>query len=88
MKKYVISNVLEDNSENEQESSTPPIIRTIRHDDAMSAFNTCYKWAEENNVQAEDILTSKRSQEKVLKEAFRNKRQKIINAFFCKNVVK
>jgi hypothetical protein len=62
------NNLLEDdNSENEQESSTPPIIRTMRHDDAMSAFNTCYKWVEENNVQAEDILTLKRLQEKVLK---------------------
>jgi hypothetical protein len=48
----------------------------------MSAFNTCCKWAEENNVQAEDILTLKRLQEKVLKEAFRNKRQKTIDAFF------
>jgi hypothetical protein len=46
-----------------------------------------YKWAEENNVQAEDILTLKRLQEKVLK-AFRNKRQKTIDAFFCKNAVK
>jgi hypothetical protein len=43
----IINSVLEDNSENEQESSTPPIIRTIRHDDAMRAFNTCYKCAEE-----------------------------------------
>jgi hypothetical protein len=47
----------------------------------MSAFNTCYKWAREN-MQAEDILTLKRLQEKVLKEAFRNKRQKTIEAFF------
>jgi hypothetical protein len=39
----------------------------------MSAFNKCYKWAEENNLQTEDILTLKRSQEKVIKEAFRNK---------------
>jgi hypothetical protein len=61
----IINNVLEDNSEDEQESSTPPIILTVRHDDAMSAFNTCCKWAEENNVQAEDILTLKRLQEKV-----------------------
>jgi hypothetical protein len=64
----------DDNSENEQEPCTPLIIRTIRHNDAMSAFNTCYKWAKENNVQAEDILTLKILQEKVLKEAFRNKR--------------
>jgi hypothetical protein len=79
----IINNVLEDdNSENEQESSTPPIILTIRHDDTMSAFNTCYKWAEENDVQAENILTLKRLQEKILKEAFRNKRQKTIDAFF------
>jgi hypothetical protein len=70
----------DDNSENEQESSTPPNIRTVRHDDAMSAYNTRFKWAEENNVQAEDILTLKRLQEKVLKEAFRNKRQKTIGA--------
>jgi hypothetical protein len=36
----IINNVLEDdNSENEQESSIPPIIRTIQHDDAMSAVN-------------------------------------------------
>jgi hypothetical protein len=26
----------------------------------MSAFNTCYKWTEENNVQVEDIPTLKR----------------------------
>jgi hypothetical protein len=53
----IINNVLEDgNSENEQESTTPPIILTIRHDDAMSAFTKCYKWAEENSVQAGDIL--------------------------------
>jgi hypothetical protein len=63
-------------------SSTPPIICIIRYDDATSAFNACYKWAEENNVQAEDILTMKRLQEKVLKEAFRNKRRKTIDAFF------
>jgi hypothetical protein len=78
----IISNVLEDDSsENEQEPSTPPIIRTIRQDGAMSAFNTCYKWAEENNVQAEDILTLKRLQENVLKEILRNKRQNTIDAF-------
>jgi hypothetical protein len=35
----IINNVLGDgNSENEQESSTPPIICTIQHNDAMSAF--------------------------------------------------
>jgi hypothetical protein len=33
-------------------------------------------------MQAEDILTLKRLQEKVLKEAFRNKREKTIDAFF------
>jgi hypothetical protein len=33
----IINNVLEDdNSENEQESRTRPIIRTVRHDDTMS----------------------------------------------------
>jgi hypothetical protein len=47
----------------------------------MSAFNTCYKWAEENNVQAEDILTLKRFQEKVPKQAFRKERQKTIDVF-------
>jgi hypothetical protein len=48
--------------ENEQGSSTPPIIRTVRNDDAMTAFN-----AEENNMQAEDTLTLKRLQENFLK---------------------
>jgi hypothetical protein len=32
----------------------------------------------------EDILTLKRLQEKFLKEALRNKRQKTTDAFFCK----
>jgi hypothetical protein len=81
----IINNVLEDNnSVNELDSSIQPIICTIRHDDAMNAFNACYKWAKENNMQAEDILTLKRLQEKVLKEAFRNKRQKTIDALFIK----
>jgi hypothetical protein len=54
----IISSVLEDdNSENEQESCTLPIILTVWQDDAMSAFNPCYKWAKENNMQAENILT-------------------------------
>jgi hypothetical protein len=79
----IINNVLEDNnSKNEQELSTATNIRTIRHDDYMSAFSMCYKWAEENKVQAKDILTLKRLQEKVLKEAFRNKRQKTTDSFF------
>jgi hypothetical protein len=40
----IINNALEDDKgKNEQESSTQPIIGTMRHDDAMSAFNTCYK---------------------------------------------
>jgi hypothetical protein len=39
----IINNALEDNSENERELSTPPTIRTIRHDDVMSVLNTCYK---------------------------------------------
>jgi hypothetical protein len=35
----IINNVLEDdNSENEQESSTPPIIRTVLHDAMMPHF--------------------------------------------------
>jgi hypothetical protein len=33
-------------------------------------------------MQAEDILTFKRLQEKVLKEAFKNKRKKTVDAFF------
>jgi hypothetical protein len=52
----------------------------------MSAFNMCYKWAKENNMQAEDILTLKRLKEKVLKEAFRNNRQNIVDTFFLKTV--
>jgi hypothetical protein len=64
----MLNNMLEDdNSENEQKSRIPPIIRTIPHDDVMSAFSTCYKWAQENNVHTEDILTLKILQEKVLK---------------------
>jgi hypothetical protein len=52
----IIKNVLEDdNSENEQESSIASIISTMRYDDAMSAFNTCYKWAEEKNVHIEKM---------------------------------
>jgi hypothetical protein len=47
----------------------------------MSAFNTCYKWAEENNVKPEDILTLKRLQEKALKEEFRNKERKLLTFF-------
>jgi hypothetical protein len=78
----IINNVLVDNSEYEQGSSTQPIFCAIRQDDVMSAFNACYKWAEEN-VQAEDILTLKRLQENVLKEAFRKK-----DFFFGKNAVK
>jgi hypothetical protein len=74
--------VLKDgNSENEEESSIPPIIRTIRHDDAKNAFATCYKWAEGNYVQAEDILTLKDCKKKVLKEAFRKKKQTTIDFF-------
>jgi hypothetical protein len=51
----------------------------------MSAFNTCCKWAEENNMQAEDILTLKILQEKVLKEAKRHletKERKLLMLFF------
>jgi hypothetical protein len=74
----IISNVLQDdNSENEKESSTPPIIGTVWQDDTMSVFNTCWKQrATWRQPHVENIGR------KILKEAFRNKRQKTIEAFF------
>jgi hypothetical protein len=81
--------VLEDNnSENAQDSNTPLIIRTIRHDDATCAFNTCYNWAEENNVQTEDIVTLERLQQNVLEEALRKKNKNIDVFFFLKQLYK
>jgi aspartate carbamoyltransferase catalytic subunit len=45
----------------------------------MSAFNTCYKWAEENNMQAEDILIMYRLQkEKVLMRHLETKGKKLL----------
>jgi hypothetical protein len=51
----------------------------------MNAFNSVINGPK--NMQAEDIPTLKRLQEKVLKEEFRNKTQKTIHAFFCKKAV-
>jgi hypothetical protein len=75
----------EHNSENKQESSTPQIIRTIRHDDAMNAFNTCYKWTEENNVRAQDILTLQIARKSFKRGIWKQKTEKF-DAFF--NAVK
>jgi hypothetical protein len=55
----------------------------------MSAFNTCYKWAEENNVQTEDILTLKRLQENILKSVIRKKKTEEVRHLFlqkCREV--
>jgi hypothetical protein len=41
----------------------------------MSAFSVCYKWAE-------DILTLKRLQEKVLKRQLETKDRKLLMLFF------
>jgi hypothetical protein len=47
----------------------------------MNAFNTCYKWAKENNMQAEDILTLKRQQEKSSKRGISKQKQKTMALF-------
>jgi hypothetical protein len=45
----------------------------------------CYKWAEENNVRAGDILTLKTLQEIVLKRTFLETKDKILlKLFFVK----
>jgi hypothetical protein len=49
------------------------------------AFNTCYKWAEENSVQDDNILTLKKLQEKE-KRHLETKENHF--HFFCKNTVK
>jgi hypothetical protein len=54
----------------------------MRHDDATNAFNTCYKWAEENNVQAEGILKLKKiARKNSKKKAITKKNKKLLTLF-------
>lgn len=55
---------------------------TVQCEEAMSAINTCIKWAEERNVDADEYLLLKKLREKVLQESFKTKTQKTIDSFF------
>lgn len=67
--------------DNEEESETLPVVHTVRHSDAVSAFNTCVRWAEENDVEAADVLVLRRLQEKALKNSLISRKQTKIDDF-------
>lgn len=43
----------------------------VGHDEALRAFDTCFQWAKENNIDAEDILVLQRLQERVVRAALK-----------------
>lgn len=49
------------------------VVQTITHFTAIDSFVTSITWAEENEIDAGDILVLKRLQEKVLKASFKTK---------------
>lgn len=80
----IIADILDtDNQTVEVSFDQPPPKYTVRCEEALSAFNTCLKWAEERNVDAEEYILLKKLRENVLKESFTViKKQTTIESFF------
>ncbi|XP_050545073.1 jerky protein homolog-like [Daktulosphaira vitifoliae] len=70
-----------DNDGNYDDKEGELAVQTITHSTAIDSFTTSITWAEENGVDARDILVLKRLQEEVLKASFQTKKQKKIDDF-------
>lgn len=69
-----------DNDGNYDDNEGKVAVQIVTHSTAIDSFTTSITWAEENGVDACDILVLKRLHEKVLKASFqtKNKRKLII----------
>jgi hypothetical protein len=73
----------DDNSENEQESNTPPIICTIQHNDAMCLQHVLYVGRRKQHTNSRHPHIEQIAR-KILKEAFRKKDRKVLTLVFVK----
>ncbi|GJQ73224.1 hypothetical protein Trydic_g13603 [Trypoxylus dichotomus] len=76
------------NVSNVEENHSAKSETLVEYEEAISSFNTCIKWAEENAVDLEDILLLKRLQEKAVKESLSARKESAIETYFMEGSVK
>ncbi|KAI4456038.1 hypothetical protein MML48_8g00002744 [Holotrichia oblita] len=72
----------------EDEDTTLTNPTCIEYDEAISTFNRCIEWAEQNAVDLDDILTLKRMQEKALEGFISTKKSEHVETLFMEGSVK
>lgn len=80
---------IENQAPTKEEDEVPATNPTcIEYDEAVSTFNRCIEWAEQNAVDLDDILTLKRMQEKALEGFISAKKNERIETLFVEGSVK
>lgn len=59
----------------EDENQDVSAVPTIKSDEALSSFNKCIKWAEENMVSVDDVMVLRKLREYSFKQSFAAKKQ-------------
>lgn len=67
----------EDYSSNEEEANSD----VLKHSEAVSSFNTCIKWATENNIPSDQVLLLRDLRNKAINEEMNSNEQKSITEF-------
>lgn len=71
-------------SEEGVDSNNTPTVSRVNSRDAIQSFNTCIKWAEENDVSTENILVLKDLKISATEKSLTNVRQSTVTDFFKK----
>lgn len=80
----IIEELQKASGEEESSSSEDNVsLNTIKHNDAVSSFNTCLQWASENNVPSHQIILLNDLRNQAIRAEINCKKQKHLTDFFC-----
>lgn len=80
----IIEELQKASGEEESSSSEDNVsLNTIKHNDAVSSFNTCLQWASENNVPSHQIILLNDLRNQAIRAEINCKKQKHLTDFFA-----
>jgi hypothetical protein len=77
----IVRSVMEVSKDEEEEGKTQVVAITVNHEDAVSHFNHCIKWATENDMPWQQVLLQHLREEGMSKLLQKSKQKKITDFF-------
>ncbi|KAK9747143.1 hypothetical protein QE152_g5517 [Popillia japonica] len=76
--------VADEHHDSDNENPKLDTNKTVKNDEAVKSFNTCIKWAEENDISLHDVLVLQRLQETACIMNMKKIKQTRITNYFTK----